>query len=467
MGKPALTILDSIHTKANSAARELILPALEYEDVHWRRSRFGGKNCVSKRYLITGRSKTSGTFLTGLVPRILSYADRSGFFLSVRDGNIEVIKPTRQFPKLKGITFRPDQKRALRAIRRNQRGIIKFPTGTGKTIIALGAFSMYENSPRLFLCHTKDLLLQTAEEISLLPTQPQLIVLGGGYKPDFSSIKKLKNPIVVSTIQTFSKYHPHEWCDYFDFTIVDECHNANNRSSQYGKVMEYNLSPMRVGISATPPTSGKKMLTCEGFFGPIIAELGMEKGIKKGIIAKPVINLISVPEEAEVKTKFNRSYRTCYEQGIIYNETRNRMIVDLAVSSIKKKEIVLIIIENTIHGEILQKMLKQKSLQIPFVQGSTLKEDRESVKNRLKSKKLAGAICSKVWREGVNIPSLNHIINAHGMKAEKIIIQAMGRGLRTADGKDLIKLSDFLDPYNYLAQHAIQRIQIYKEQGWM
>ena len=169
MGKAIVKVLDSIHCKANKEARELILPCLSYEDIQWRRSRWGGKSSSATRYLITGNKSSGGTFLTGLLPHVKKHAERSGFFVSIRDGNLEKIKPTRIKPKLKGIKFRADQKRALRAVRRLQRGIIKFPTGSGKTIIALGAFSMFEKSPTLFLCHTKDLLLQTVKEISLLP----------------------------------------------------------------------------------------------------------------------------------------------------------------------------------------------------------------------------------------------------------------------------------------------------------
>jgi len=467
MGKALLKVLDSIHTKANQTARDLILPCLSYEDVQWRRKRFGSKSVATTRHLITGRKNTGGTFLTGLLPRIIEYSKQSGFDVSV-DDRTEIILPSRRVPKLKGITFRPDQKKALRAISRSQRGIVKFPTGSGKTIIALGLFSMYERSPRLFLCHTKDLVLQTVEEISLLPTTSKLYALGGGVKPPFRRIKRSKNPIVVSTIQTFSKYNPKEWADFFDITIVDECHKVSSKKSQYGRTMEYNLSPIRIGLSATPPDKGKSQLVCEGFFGPIIAQLGVKQGIRKGIIAKPVINLLPVPYDYKVMENSRRKYSKVYSNGIMENETRNNLIADEVAKSLRKKEIVLIVIENTRHGELLQSVLKLKlGIDVPFVRGSSEKSERERVKRGLKTKKLKVAICSKVWREGVNIPALNHIINAHGMKEKKIILQAMGRGLRTAEGKTTIKLTDFLDPYPYLAEHAILRIQIYKEKGWI
>jgi superfamily II DNA or RNA helicase len=469
LGKPTLEVLDSIHTKANKEARELILDALKYEEVYWKKGVFGGgKNVSNIKYLITGRSGTSGIFLTGLLPKVISYAREFG--LSVRTKNeesIEYIQSTRVRPKLKGITFRSDQRKALRIAKKKQRGIIKFPTGSGKTIIALGLFSMYENSPRLFLCHTKDLLLQTAKEISLLPTKSELIVLGGGYKPEFSTITSLPNPIVISTIQTFSKYDPKKWSDYFDITIVDECHKASSLKSQYGQMMQFNLSPIKIGLSATPPYKGKKALVCEGFFGPVISDLSMEKGIRKGIIAKPEVKLLSVPYETSISGKCGNIYKLLYKDGIVKNKTRNMLIVNESITSLKKDEIVLIVVDAIEHGEILQEMFKKRKKDVPFVRGYTNKEEREIIKENLKKKKIPIAIATKVWREGVNIPSLNHVILAHGLKEEKMVIQAMGRGLRTAEGKSTIRLTDFLDPYKHLAQHSIMRIQVYVKQGWL
>jgi len=53
------------------------------------------------------------------------------------------------------------------------------------------------------------------------------------------------------------------------------------------------------------------------------------------------------------------------------------------------------------------------------------------------------------------------------MKERKKVIQSMGRGLRTYPGKDEILLIDFLDPYRYIAEHSILRVQVYNEMGWL
>ena len=126
-----------------------------------------------------------------------------------------------------------------------------------------------------------------------------------------------------------------------------------------------------------------------------------------------------------------------------------------------------IIIEKTEHGNILKNMFESKKIKCIFVYGDTSKEKRDSVKNKIQDKKIKVVICSRIWKEGINIPSLNNVINAFGMSGEIATLQTIGRGLRIYKNKKTICLVDFLDPYQYLAQHAILRIQTYQKQGWI
>lgn len=461
--KPTIIILDSVHCKANAPARKLILPLLKYKSTSWRRNRFGYKSAQTvTSHLITGKKGSAGTFLTGLLPKIKK---KFGSKIKII-GQEEVIKHNNSTPSLKGIKFRPDQRKALRAAKRNQRGIILMPTGIGKTLIALGIMSMFSKYRILFLCHTTGLITQTRDEIkSRLNISPYTI--GGGYKADWHKIHKDKNPIVLSTIQSFSKIPKNKYIDFFDITLVDEEHHVNSLKSQYGDVMINNLSPRKYGLTATKPTNKHEELINEGLIGPVIAKMTVQKGIEIGIIAKPIINLMPVPFRSEITQACNNKYNNFYHYGIVENRRRNITIVDIVIKNIKNKETSLIIIEKTEHGRILKKMLKRKNIDAPFIYGQTKQDIREDAKNKLNSGKTKVIICSKVWREGINIPTLNNIINACGMKEEKMVIQAVGRGLRTTKDKKVIKVYDFLDPYKYLAEHTIARIQVYQRQGWL
>jgi len=467
MGKPTVKVLDVVHCKANKYARELILPALAYKSTSWKRNRRGSRSAETKTsYLITGRQGTGGTFLTGLLPRIKAYCKKKNIQITIEDNNIERIPATAP-AKLDGITFRPDQKKVFRAVKKQMVGKIVFPTGSGKTLIALGIISMFPECRVVFLCHTKDLISQTLTEIKKFLPKREMFVIGAGYKSEMKEIKKIDNPIVLATIQSFSKLPFKEYIDFFDLTIVDESHHVNDRKSQYGKVMEHNLSPRKYALTATVPTKRKEILVNEGFFGKVIASLTVKEGIKIGIIAKPKINLLPVPYSSTMNQKCDRKYKNFYQFAIVESKERNSLIVKEVEKSLKRKETTLIIIEHTNHGILIQKMLKRKGIEAPFIHGATPPKDRKRIKREIKIRKQKVVICSKVWKEGINIPSLNHVINACGMKEEKAVIQSIGRGLRTTKKKKTIRLTDFLDPYAYLAQHSILRIQVYAKQGWL
>jgi len=466
MGKATITVLDAVHCRANKEARHKIKRCLRYETAKWKRNKFGGRHSeLVKQYLLTGRDGTSGLFLTGLLPRVKDHCEKKGYDIKVLN-RFEEEKEVIKRPKLPGLIFRPDQRVALRAAKKEKRGKITFPPGSGKTIIALGIMSMFPDYRILFLCHTKDLIEQTKEDLIKFKFK-NFQIIGAGYKSSIKKLFKRDSVIVLSTIQSFSNLSKKEYNSFFDLTIVDESHHVNSKKSQYGKVMENNLSPRRIALTATEPTKENEKLINEGFFGPTIAQLTIEEGVEKKIIAEPVVNLVPVPYEIRINQKCQNRYAKFYEFGIVNNKTRNKFIVEKAINSIENGEIVLIIIERTEHGKILKKMLKYNKVIAPFVCGSTDRTVRTKIRNKLKSKKLKIAICSKVWKEGINIPSLDHIINAVGFKEEKAVMQAIGRGLRTAKGKNMIKLTDFLDPYRYLAEHSVLRIQVYVKNNWL
>lgn len=461
MGKPTVKIIDAIYCEANKEARELIEPILRYKEAIWIRQFFrsaSGKPYQRKvqkivdKTLISGRKGSKGLFLTGLLPRVYK---KIGDKITIE--NKEEKLSIKHLPKLPGIVFRNDQRRALRAVIKQNRGKIIFPTGSGKTVIAGGIVSMFLGYKINFLCHTSEIASQSRDEFIKWFGKENIFTIGGGYKDKIESVMKHPSPILIATVQSYNKSKLKELYSFWDLTIVDEVHHVNSKNSMYGSIMEKNLAPRRYGLTATEPSKKVQLLINEGYFGPTIAKLSVSEGIKLGIIARPQINLLAIPYNITLNAKC-RTYEDFYTNCITQNKERNQLIR----KSIKKNEITLILVERTEHGKLFQKLLNA-----PFVYGGTERNQRNKVKEQLKSGKIKLAICSRVWKEGINIPSLNHIINAVGMKEEKAVLQTAGRGLRTTKNKKVIKITDCLDPYKYLAEHSVQRIGVYVKQGWL
>jgi superfamily II DNA or RNA helicase len=352
------------------------------------------------------------------------------------------------------LTLRDDQKRLVKSALVKQRGVLKSPTGSGKTVLAASIVKKVPNSKVVFLCHTKTLVKQTSEEFRRFGIPCSV----------FYGEEKILSDVTIATIQSFSKLEFEEQ-NQFDVLMIDECHHVSGFATVYAQLLSKMTAPMRIGFTATLPKHKEGELAVEGLLGPLMDEFSLEEGIEEGIIAKPTIRLIPVKDNATVSDLSN--YKEIYEYGIVKNRYRNNLIASTAIQYQKTGMSSLIMVREIHHGELLHEILKNLGGDPKFVQGNSDTETRELIKKSLNENLAEIVISTAIWYEGVNIPSLCVIINGCGGKSDIRTVQIVGRGLRTTEDKSEIIIVDFLDPYKYLAQHAIQRIRIYVENGWM
>ncbi|MBU0959833.1 MAG: hypothetical protein KKB31_07840 [Nanoarchaeota archaeon] len=103
-----------------------------------------------------------------------------------------------------------------------------------------------------------------------------------------------------------------------------------------------------------------------------------------------------------------------------------------------------------------------------FIQGKTTSDERNLVKEALKSKKTSCVIATTIWCEGIDIPSLDCVINAAGGKSEIRTLQVIGRGLRKTDTKDTVIIVDIFDPHSHhLIRHFGERLDLYFKNNWI
>jgi len=458
-----ITIIDDIYCRASRDLWPSISRLMEYQGERWKQGPFAKTREVATRSFLDRRG---GKFLAGFLPRIMESIP--GITLS---GSSYFLEPIRSPDLLTAHTYiRADQYElqkdlAIKAAKA-QRGVIKAPTGSGKTTIAMLIMSMFYPKHRiLFLCHTVSLLTQTEEEFAKAGFEKICTFGGKSEFKEFDEAVMWDKRIILSTIQTFSKFDPKEYCDQFDMILVDEAHHVNSVDSQFGKVLTHLIAPVKIGFTATVPTDPESALALEGLIGPMIGQISIQEGVDLKIMAKPKIKLVPLPYNSIFGDI--RKYQEMYQAAIVNSRIRNTQIAETAIALALSGNSCLIIVKEIQHGDNLVGIIRAKGYKCAFVQGNSAGEIREQVKRELEKKDIKIVICTAVWKEGINIPSLNCVINAAGGKSEIATLQAIGRGLRSVPGKKEIIIVDFLDPYRYLAQHAIQRIAIYVEAGWI
>ncbi len=449
--------VDSIYCRVDPAVSiAQIKKCFEYESVWWQQGAFKKEKRVGRSHYCDSPHK--GWFHAGLLTKVIEYCKTQNIEIDI-PANLSIL-PEPVKANLPEIDFREDQLQLISAVNKERRGIIQSPTGSGKTVVAGGVISQYPGMQVVFCVHTQALFQQTTEEFAKWFGSKQVGRIGQGeYDPKRITVLMVQMSRHLIEDNRFSEFLASQ-----DILIVDEAHHIGNSTGHYSIILEECQANIRIGFTATPLKSGKERLVCEGYLGSIIGELSLNDGIEKGILVKPRLKLVPVPK---VETS-SRRYQDLYKTMVVLNKIRNRLIAKEAAAQIRQGKSVLIMITDVVngHGKIIQDMMENiYGCEAELVSGSTERNIREDIKTALQLKETKCVIVTSAWREGVNIPSLDCVINAIGGKAEITVLQAIGRGLRTSEGKEELLIIDFLDPYPYLAEHTLMRLKIYDEMG--
>jgi superfamily II DNA or RNA helicase len=450
-----LEIQNPIYTKILQGIT-LLRPALEIESYFWKRTQYRRMRTVYKKCFI----KKGGLIFTGWLPRIKTFCKDRRIKLIIESTEVNDLLE-KGIPKPKDFTF-PDfqledlQIKLVEEGIRTKRGILVAPTAVGKTAIAISLMKAFESLKMLFIVPNITLVDQTVSELERFGFKNIVAVTKGE--------KKITGKIVVSNIQTLEKIDLIKYTDYFGLTIIDEAHLAMADGATCESIMSRLLSPIRIGLTATLPTEIEKMLVLEGIIGPVIERISYDEAIDDNLIVPPKIKLITL---SEIHFDGRMKYAEIYDKGIVENQERNEKIIAEANLFAKRNETSIIFVRKISHGETLLKMAQKIGLNVFYVSGDTEREVRDLVKKQISQKKLDLIISTVVFATGVNIPSLSAIFLAAGGESQISVIQSVGRGLRKSDGKTYGVIYDCLDRGKYLSDHAISRISIYRELGWI
>ena len=400
----------------------------------------------------------SGMFYTGFVPKIEQYLQGKGLQVSVLQQDWPYLTRSPQIP----LVLRPDQEKLVSNAIAAKRGVLKAPTGFGKTVLAGAIISSIADVKALFLCHTITLVHQTVKSFEKLGLKVGYIT---------GTDQNLAGDVIVSTVQSFHK-QAQELFNTFDMVIVDEMHHlahgptARKEGGYYYKTLTRLLAPYRYGLTATLPTNEETKLLAEGLIGPLIDEFSLKDGIEEGILAVPKIKIIKIPIDYRVKEL--RKYQDVYDQGIVNNRSRNRMIIQTAKDLALKGKTSLILINKIEHGENLQKTAELLGHNLTFIQGKDEGMLREEIRESFNNKEIKTVVATTIWKEGLDVPSMNCLMVAGGGKSEIALLQSIGRGLRATDEKDSVLIIDFLDlSHHYLISHFGERLALYSSMDWL
>ena len=403
-------------------------------------------------------SKKTGRFLTGLLPEIKAALAHLGeeYRLVDERGEFDFLLGEIGEDFLGGgVTLYDYQVDLTNALIRNRRGVICAPTAAGKTNIMVSILkALPEGCPTLVLANKKSLVEQNYEEI-----------VKWGFKNVGRLYGKYKDPGVITcaTVQSLHKMEP--LLDKIKVLVVDEIHeNMSKEPKKYFNKMK--SCSVRAAVSATPFKFGGKDLCqkwlVKGYFGPALKAksaggvLTTKHLQERGTLARSVCRFYPV-REPDLQYEV---YMDAVTKGIAENWHFHDMVVKL-VSKLEGRSLILV--DRIAHGDALNSLISDSL----WVQGKDDLETRKMVIDRLKTSKerVVAIATQQIFNAGINV-MVHNVINAAGGQADHHIIQRVGRGLRTADDKEILNYYDFVFYNNeYLLEHSRKRVKILKGEG--
>jgi superfamily II DNA or RNA helicase len=359
----------------------------------------------------------------------------------------------------KSIVLHDYQEEALAAFVTHRRGIIRISMGSGKTIVGMAITQMLQVKT-LFLVGTKDLLIDTIAEFKLKAN------IDAGQIGD-----DVWNPqeVTVSTIQTLSRRIKEKYVrDYLGrviLVIFDEAQHASRMYQEIGRALK--AAYYRVGLSATVGLGQKEeKLKSMSLTGPMIYDVKMKRLVDKKQLAKPTAIFLRIPRMDTDPHWDLMEYDEQYDKGIVHNAFRNMVFAHVCMEMRRRGFASLLLIEKLAHGENIMALLDEhaRKWKVDYVTGKHDSKVRTKVKSGLQTGDVDILVTSRIFNEGVNIPSLESVVVASGYKAPGLTYQRYGRGVRKTAIKDTTTIVDAFDEFApKLREHSEARLALVKK----
>lgn len=422
----------------------------------------------------------------GLLSRLIEFFEDSEVSFTVSDNlntnnivtsaDIENFYTNVQFIS-RGVPIQPRdfQPAALEFILNKRRGIIESPTGSGKSYIIASLYKYLTinklSKKTLIVVPNLTLLSQMFSDIS------EYFVEDKHFDPEESvhllysgQDKNTQKELIISTYQSLMKVHE-SWFTDIDCLIIDEAHGAE--SKEITKIAQNCVNAtFKAGFTGSLKDGKVHRVTLEGLFGEVFTTITTKELIDRDeatkVFIKPII--LKYPEElckSLVKLKYPEE-----SKFIETLDKRNKFIAKM-VHMLQGN--TLLMFDKIEHGEVLRDLIEKElegtGRNVYFIKGTVSKDDRELVRTKLYTETNAVVLATiSIFSTGVNIPTLNNIVQAFSTKSKTRVLQSIGRLLRKHESKDITNYYDIVDyikykkKEGYAVKHFAERMDIYRSQ---
>lgn len=333
----------------------------------------------------------------------------------------------------------------------DRRGVIELPTGSGKTVIGIGAIERCE-TPALVVVPTIDLLDQWVTELAHV-FDCSIGRLGGGTQ----QVER----ITVSTYDS-AYLRADELGNQFGLVIFDEVHHLGGEG--YREIARLLAAPARLGLTATFERADGAHERLKTLVGDVVYRLDADDLAGEYLSAYDIkrIAVTLTPEEREqyerdqqIFTDYLRQSNIKLRSGSDYQKLVKRSGTDprarkallakqrareVMMNAQRKVEELAAILDRhredriiifTAHTELVYR-LSERFL-IPAITHETSASERRHILDRFRRGEYSRIVAANVLDEGIDVPDANVAVLLSGSGSEREFTQRLGRILRPTD----------------------------------
>jgi superfamily II DNA or RNA helicase len=402
------------------------------------------------------------SFSTGLLDKVCSILTKNNVAYIIKDTRI---RPAVMPAIPTNTILRSDQENVVKTCIEKGRGIIALPTGWGKSFSQIDLVCKL-NLPTVIVVHKLDIMQQFIDwfkdragiEVGQIGNgiiEPKHITVA--MVQTLANYFSIKSKDIKAEKVDMTKYNSvMNMCINAQVVITDEMHCMTD-GAVWSKVFnKFSKAYYRLGFSATPYKSLSGELQSEAIYGPIIAKESYMDCIKKGYLTKPEVLVYRYKQQG---LPYGTRYQQAYKEKIVENEDRNFVICQLVLKYFNAGKKVFIPVTHINHGKLLKQMLETVvGDNVIFLEGcKSLKDRQQGMKNFENGGKIL--LGTSILNEGVNIKSMDVLINARCSLSQSMFIQTIGRCLRLSPGKTKAVIIDIQDQnIKYFAYHGRARL---------
>ena len=370
---------------------------------------------------------------------------------------------------LVGIELRDHQVVAIRKAMTFRRGIIAQCTGAGKSA-AYAALLKLIGPPTICITDTINAAEQLAGKLRNLGIEG-VGMLGGGRK-------KLDEHNLVVSDSAYRRVRKEDkkflgLLKKVRLFGIDEVHHLGS-SRTWLEVAAACPAHHRIGLSATPfsPEFSASDLKLLGAMGDVIDIVPSKQLREQDLLAEPVVFML--PVAGERCDPSQNDWAKLEKAAVAEHGYRNQLItlVCTRILAAQPEAKILLLVRRQKHGKLLTTALNEAKVKARFSfggkrlfdeKGSLHYRSYEDVKEDFKAGEFSVLVGSVVYNESADIPIVTDVVMAAGGRSPRQLLQRLGRGERTSEGKPYVRIWDFWDSqHGITAKQSATRIEVYQ-----